>query len=85
MQLFAEGHNRRQEEEWRQRISVAHMTAGLMRKKKLPALESLLPKKVARFTFTDPLERAAHTRLVMDQLASVFGGTITYEKRNKNG
>ena len=62
MALYGEGIRKREREEWRQAITIAHLTAGLMRQKKLPRLASLLPREGRDLT---PKARRAHISQVM--------------------
>lgn len=66
MTLYAEGRAKRQREEYRQAVAVAHLTVALgrvPRNKKLPRLEDLLPREQIPLT---PKERRAQTIMVMD-------------------
>lgn len=48
--LFAKGRNIANREVWRQKITVAHLTASLMRAKKIPELRRLLPREHKEMT-----------------------------------
>lgn len=48
LDIYAEGLNDRDAEGWRQRISIAHLTASLGRAKKIPKLSTLLPRPTRR-------------------------------------
>lgn len=62
MTLYGEGHRKRDREEWRKQITIAHLTAGLMRQKKLPKLATLLPREGRELTAR---ARRAHIKDVM--------------------
>lgn len=77
MSLYGEGVRKRGREDWRQQITIAHLTAGLMRQKKLPRLATLLPREGRDLT---PKARRAHINDVMRGFA---GEGETQKKKRK--
>lgn len=80
MALYAEGRRKREREDWRQQITIAHLTAGLMRQKKLPRLSTLLPREGRDLT---PKARRAHISDIMDTFGKPKRGTYHIEKDGK--
>jgi hypothetical protein len=78
MHYFAVGSARRAKEDWRQRLTIAHTTAALMRQKKLPRLATLLPREERKVT---PKQRAAEVRDLIGRMSRP--GEVTYVKRKK--
>lgn len=79
MALYGEGVRKREREDYRQAIAVAHMTAALVRtKKRLPRLSTLLPREGRDLT---PKARRAHIVNVMRGFAGE--GEPQTKKRKK--
>jgi hypothetical protein len=77
MALYSEGVRKREREEFRQQITIAHLGAALRRAKKLPRLASLLPRESRELTAK---ARRAHITEVMRGFA---GEGETKKKRKK--
>lgn len=81
MAWFADGHNKREREEWRKSITLVHLEATLNRvprNKKLPPLEKLIPKVRVK---VDAATKGHVFRTWMDLFARP--GEIEYVKKSK--
>lgn len=77
MSLYAEGLRKREREDFRQAITIAHLGAALRRAKKLPRLASLLPREGRDLT---PKARRAH---ITDVMRGFAGEGETKGKKKK--
>ncbi len=78
IQLYSDGRNIRAKEEYRQKISLTLLAASLARTKKLPKLETLLPREEYK---TTPEERKANVWSFIESVAAP--GEIKRGKKKK--
>ena len=81
LDYFAEGHNKAKREAFRQQIAVTHLSASLARvprNKRLPTLDSLLPKE-PRTPSEIRRQAALNTRARLALMAKP--GELIYKKR----
>lgn len=79
--LYAEGVNDRLREEFRQEITIAHLSAWLVR---MPAKD--FPKKASELFPRKPLtkkQQAAYNRTMIYHHAMIHGGVVEVHKKSK--